>query len=83
MKVDELFEAKWSADVKEKKHPPEGLFKDGTAEKIAAWALKSHGGDKAKAMASLNFYNNRAGKNESAEIKAKVNAAKKIVSAKE
>jgi hypothetical protein len=58
---------KWSGDVKTKKHPPEGLFKDGSADEIASWLKKSHKGDKGKASSSLNFYINRAGKNLSSE----------------
>lgn len=82
MKMQELLEDKTLSDIKTKKHPPEGLFKTGSAEKIAAWALKSHNGDHAKAISSLSFYNNRAGKNEDSDQKAKVNAAKKILQAK-
>ena len=70
------------SDVKAKKHPPEGLFDSGSAKKIAAWALSSHDGNLAKAMASLNFYLNRGGKNVPADQKDRVRAAKAILSAK-
>ena len=60
---------KWSSDVKTKKHPPEGLFKEGSADEIASWLKKSHKGDTGKASSSLNFYINRAGKNLSPERK--------------
>lgn len=55
-------EEKWSKDVKTKEHPPEGLFKDGSAGEIASWIHKSHD-DLQSAMGSLNFYENRAGSN--------------------
>jgi len=69
------------SDVKTKKHPPEGLFKSGSAQKIANWALSSHDGDLRKAMASLNFYLNRAG-NLPADQKDRVEKAKEIVRSK-
>lgn len=55
-----LLESKWSADVKTKKHPPEGLFASGTEAEITSWLIKSHGDN---AIDALNFYINRAGKN--------------------
>lgn len=61
-------EEKWSKDVKTKEHPPENLFKDGSAGEIASWIHKSHD-DLQSAMGSLNFYRNRAGKNLSSERK--------------
>lgn len=66
---------KWSGDVKTKKHPPEGLFKDGSAEDIARWAHSSHD-DLGGAMSSLNFYVNRAGDSLSPERKKAINTAK-------
>lgn len=76
-----LHERKWSGDVKTKKHPPEGLFKTGSAQKIADWAWSSHGGNLQKAMASLNFYLNRAG-SLPAEQSDKVERAKELLRAK-
>ncbi|QBQ74633.1 hypothetical protein BcepSauron_253 [Burkholderia phage BcepSauron] len=70
---------KWSHDVHTKKHPPEHKFSDGSAESIAEWARKSHGGDTKKAMDSLNFYINRAGHNLSEEQRSKVEHAKKLL----
>lgn len=71
-------EEKWSGDVKTKVHPPEDLFATGSAADIAAWAKRSHP-DLQGAMAALNFYVNRAGKNLSASQKSKVEAAKKLL----
>jgi hypothetical protein len=51
---------KWSKDVKEKHHTPEGLFK-GSADSIARELKKEHGEDFAGAMSALNFYINRGG----------------------
>lgn len=51
---------KWSQDVKEKHHTPEGLFK-GSSESIAKELKKEHGDDFASAMSALNFYINRGG----------------------
>jgi Protein of unknown function (DUF3175) len=67
---------KWSSDVKTKKHPPEGLFKDGSADEIASWLKKSHKGDHGKASSALNFYINRAGKNLSDERKKVLESVK-------
>lgn len=69
---------KWSGDVKTKKHPPEGLFKEGSGEAIAKWLKSSHG-DLKGAMSSLNFYRNRAGKNLSPERKKALDSAEKSV----
>ena len=77
---EQLLELKWSGDVKTKKHPPEGLFAEGTAGAIVKW-LKSAHGDKAGAMSALNFYINRAGKNLSAARKAVLNSAKETLEA--
>ncbi len=54
-------EKQWVASVEVKKKPPEGLFTK-KAEEIVAWLKKSHKEYKS-AMAALNFYINRAGKN--------------------
>lgn len=77
-----LNEKKWSADVHEKVHAPEGLFAEGSAKKIADWAWKAHKKDGAKAMDALNFFLNRAGKKLDKEIKAKVESAKEIISSR-
>jgi len=59
---------KWSGEVKTKKHPPEGLFAEGSGEAIAKWLKSSHS-DLKGAMGSLNFYVNRGGSNLSPERK--------------
>jgi len=74
MKLLEL----WSADVKVKKHPKEGLFAKGSATEIAAWLKKSHE-DLKGAMGALNFYINRAGKNLSDTQKAKLAHVKSLL----
>lgn len=66
---------KWSGDVRTKKHPPEGLFKEGSQSDIVDWLKKSHK-DLKGAMGALNFYINRAGKNLSAERKKTLEGAK-------
>lgn len=70
-----LQEKKWSGDVKTKKHPPENLFADGSADDIVKW-LKSEHSELQSAMGALNFYVNRAGKNLSAERKGVLDSAK-------
>ena len=72
-------EEKWSADVKTKWSPPEGFFKQ-DAGKIAS-GLMSASKDGAQAMERLNFYINRAGANLSSEDKARLEDAKKKLSA--
>lgn len=74
-----LLKELWSGDVKTKKHPPEGLFAEGSAAAIVKW-LKSAHSDKKSATGALNFYINRAGKNLSAERKAVLDDAKKTLS---
>lgn len=69
-----LQELKWSGDVKTKKHPPAGLFAEGSAGAIVKWLKSSHA-DKAGAVSALNFYINRAGKNLSTERKAVLKSA--------
>jgi hypothetical protein len=67
----------WSGDVKSKWTPPEGFFTR-SAEKIAS-GLKRSSENLKQAMARLNFYRNRSGKNLSAEDKARLkNAAEKL-----
>ena len=76
-KLKELGESKWSNDVKTKVTPPEGLFTK-PAKTIAKW-LKANHKDEKSAMASLNFYINRAGKNLSAADKGRLAAAQQML----
>lgn len=69
-----LLEAKWSGDVKEKWHPPEGFFTRSSGD--IASGLKSASKDLKQAMSRLNFYINRAGSNLSGSDKARLEAAK-------
>lgn len=71
-------EEQWSGDVETKKHPKEGLFAEGTAKEISDWCIKSHK-DLKGAMASINFYINRAGDNLTAERKKVLKDAKELV----
>jgi len=73
----DLYE-KWVQKVKVKHHPPEGLFKEGSAEDIAKWAKKTHK-DLKSAMAALNFFLNRGGKGVDPKIKKKVEKAKELL----
>lgn len=75
---DDLGEALWSGAVKTKWSPPEGFFTQ-SAAKIAS-GLKRASGSLGQAMRRLNFYVNRAGKNLSAEDKARLNNAKELLS---
>lgn len=68
-----LAEAKWSAEVQTKWTPPEGLFKK-SADAIAKH-LKSASDSHRQAASRLSFYINRAGKNLSAEEKARLKGA--------
>lgn len=77
-KLIELIEAVWVQKVKVKHHPPEGLFSEGTAEDIAKWAKRVHK-DLRSAMASLNFFLNRAGKKLDPKIRRKVERAKELL----
>jgi len=76
-------EAKWSNSVSTKWHPAEGLFKSGSAEKIASSALSGHGGDAGKAIKAVEFYLNRGGKNLSDERKGVLKHAVEILQKKE
>lgn len=69
----ELDEAKWSKGIKTKWHPPEGFFKR-SGEDIAK-GLKAASSGLKQAVARLNFYRNRAGKNLSKEDKGRLDAA--------
>lgn len=73
-----LLEEKWVSSVKTKKHPPDGLFSNGTVQEIADWAWYEHHSNKKKAMASLNFFINR-NSNISGEIIDKIEKAKDIL----
>jgi len=75
----DIFEEKWSADVKTKWTPPEDFFTQ-SADKIAS-GLKAASDDLKTAMGRLNFYINRAGDNLSDEDKKKLELAKKKLSA--
>jgi hypothetical protein len=73
-----LSEKMWSGDVETKKHPPENLFANGSAEDIASWLKSSHK-DLKSAMSALNFYINRAGKNLSTERRSILEKTKDIL----
>ena len=64
----------WVKRVKTKWTPPAGLFKKSASEIAKGIAAASK--DLKQAMARLNFYINRAGKNLSAERKAELEKAK-------
>jgi len=80
--IKELEEQKklWVKDIKAKWEPPEDLFSKGSAGDIADAVAAAHK-DLQSAMASLNFYINRAGETLSAERKKTLEAAKKKLSA--
>lgn len=78
-KFEALSEEKWSAEVDTKWSPPEGFFKQSADEIVKD--LMSASEDLAQAMQRLNFYINRAGDNLSSEDKAKLEDAKKKLSA--
>ena len=69
-----LEERKWSGKVETEWSPPEGFFTK-SADKIAS-GLKANSKDLKQAMSRLNFFVNRAGKNLSADDKARLEAAK-------
>ena len=75
-----LNEDNWSDDVSTKWKPKPGTF-DGSAEEIADEIYKNHS-DLKSAMASLNFYINRAGDKLSSERKAALNKAKELLDKK-
>ena len=83
-KIERLIEEaeeRWSAAVtkKEKFHPPEGTFKEKSAQEIAKIISQNWQAGLQTTMARLNFFLNRGGENISPEIRAKVNHAKEIV----
>lgn len=61
------------SDVKTKWHPPEGFFEK--SAKLIAKGLKDNSKDLKQAMARLNFYRNRAGKNLSEKDQARLKHA--------
>jgi hypothetical protein len=70
---------KWSQEVNEKFHPPEGTFSEGSPEQIANVISQNGRASYKTAMARLNFYLNRGGENVSPSVRAKVNRAKEIL----
>lgn len=64
----------WSAEVKPKFEPKEGIFTQ-SAEKIAKY-LKSNSKDLRQAMSRLTFYINRGGENLSAADVKRLESAK-------
>jgi len=81
--ASELFKIakQWSKNVKTKWHPEPGFFNQSGAA-IASGLMKASK-NKQQAMSRLNFYINRAGKNLSAAVKARLEAAKKKLHALE
>jgi hypothetical protein len=73
----DLGEAKWSAAVKTKWSPPPGLFTKGKTE--IARVLAKESDSLKQAMARLNFYINRAGKNIPAKQLKVLNMAKEVL----
>jgi len=86
IKIDKLLEEaenkNWSKEVEPKWRAPEGLFASGSAEKIANAVSQDGKASLQKAMARLNFYENRAGKNLSQERRATLEKAKNLVHSK-
>ena len=81
-KIERLIEEaeeKWSNEVHGRFHPPEGTFKEKSAEEIARIISQNWRASLQTTMARLNFFLNRGGENISPEIRAKVNHAKEIV----
>ena len=72
---------KWSSKVVAKWHPPENLFKDGSASEIAD-VLAKNSEDLGQAMSRLNFYLNRAGSNIKASRRSELNGVKDLLRAK-
>jgi hypothetical protein len=84
-KIEKLIletEEKWSQEVKEHFHPPEGTFSQGSAEKIANVISQNGRASYKTTMARLNFFLNRGGENVPPEVRAKVNRAKEIIKKK-
>lgn len=79
-RIDEMLgldEAQWSAAVKTKWHPPEGLFTKGKTE--IARVLSQQSSSLKQAMSRLNFYINRAGKNLPAKQLKVLNMTKEVL----
>jgi len=76
--TDVVNEAFWSQNVKPKWKAPEGFFSQ-SADKIAK-GLKSKSKNLQQAMARLNFYINRAGKNLGSSDRSRLEKAKKLLS---
>lgn len=72
-----LNEKMWSAGVKTKWSPPEGLFKK--SGKAIARGIMAASRNKRQAMSRLNFYINRAGKNLSDADRERLLVAKAII----
>jgi hypothetical protein len=84
-KIDKLIEEaekNWSEEVEPKWKAPEGLFASGSASKIADEVSQHGKASLQKAMARINFYENRAGKNLSQERKATLEKVKNILHGK-
>lgn len=75
-----LNESQWSSAVHQKWTPPEGFFTK--SAKAIATGLLNASKSEAQAMARLNFYINRAGKNLSVKDQARLEGAKKILMTK-
>jgi hypothetical protein len=84
-KIERLIEEadkNWSEKVEPKWRAPKGLFASGSADQIVE-AVSQHGkASLQKAMARINFYENRAGKNLSQERRATLEKAKNILHSK-
>lgn len=81
-KQDQKKDEQWSDEPTKdaKYHTPEGLFENGSPEKIAT-TLKKDSKDRQQAMARLNFYINRAGKNLSDDDRERLEKAKEKLKA--
>ena len=64
-----------SSLLTESKNPPEGLFANGSSEKIIVW-LKKNYKDYSSAASALNFFINITSKNLSSERKSELKAVK-------
>jgi hypothetical protein len=76
--AEKLEEEKFLASIATKKHPPEGIFATGSAEKITKWAIASHP-DMRGAISAITFYVTRAGSKLSGERKGVMAHAKELV----
>lgn len=89
-KIDQIIEEAeaqkyWTTGVKTGQkgfHTPAGLFKEGTAQKIADVVSQNYKAEYRTAMSRLNFYLNRGGKGITPEVREKVNKAKDIIKKK-